>query len=157
MANYIEYIKVGTGESWPVRDKEAQEALSNLVDLVYPVGSIYMSMSNDTSPEVLFGGSWERIQDRFLLAAGGIYTAGSTGGESEHVITEEEMPKHSHKAYFYESWHESDIAGINYTNENGRICGLAEPSSSCVEYAGGGQAHNNMPPYLAVYMWKRTG
>ena len=50
---------------------------------IYPIGSIYISVS-DNSPEILFGGKWERIKDQFLLAAGDAYSAGATGGEAEH-------------------------------------------------------------------------
>ena len=66
-----------------------------LLNAIYPVGSIYMSV-NSTSPATLFGGTWERIKDRFLLAAGDAYAAGGTGGEATHTLTEGEMPAHSH-------------------------------------------------------------
>jgi len=61
-----------------------------IVDLIYPVGSIYMSV-NSTSPATLFGGTWERIQDRFLLAAGSSYSAGGTGGSADATL-----PSHTH-------------------------------------------------------------
>ena len=126
-----------------------------LFDIVYPVGSIYMSVSS-TSPEILFGGKWEQIQNRFLLAAGSSYTAGNTGGEATHTLTKNEMPTHSHEiysgygdvvsnvsdAYRYQTWGSSD---------RGWKTGNLGTSN-----IGGGKAHNNMPPYLVVYMWKRT-
>ena len=62
---------------------------------IYPVGAIYISV-NSTSPGTLFGGSWERIQDRFLLSAGSSYSAGSTGGSATHTLTASEMPSHTH-------------------------------------------------------------
>ena len=68
----------------------AQKMLS-----IYPVGAIYMSVSS-TSPASLFGGTWEQIQNRFLLAAGDTYAAGKTGGEATHTLTVEEMPAHNH-------------------------------------------------------------
>ena len=126
-----------------------------LFDIVYPVGAIYMSVSS-TSPEILFGGKWEQIQNRFLLAAGSSYTAGNTGGEATHKLTANEMPAHSHAiysgygdivsnvsdAYRYQTWGSSD---------RGWKTGNLGTNS-----IGGGTAHNNMPPYLVVYMWKRT-
>ena len=126
-----------------------------LFDLVYPVGAIYMSVSS-TSPAILFGGTWEQIQNRFLLAAGSSYTAGNTGGEATHTLTKNEMPTHSHEiysgygdvvsnvsdAYRYQTWGSSD---------RGWKTGNLGTSN-----IGGGKAHNNMPPYLVVYMWKRT-
>ena len=62
---------------------------------IYPIGSIYMSI-NETNPSELFGGEWEQIQDRFLLASGSTYSAGATGGEATHTLTENEMPSHTH-------------------------------------------------------------
>ena len=61
----------------------------------YPVGAIYISTVS-TSPASLFGGTWEQLNDRFLLGAGDTYSAGSTGGEAEHTLTKAEMPNHSH-------------------------------------------------------------
>ena len=62
----------------------------------YPVGSIYLSV-NSTNPGTIFGGSWEQIKDRFLLACGSTYSNGSTGGESTHKLTVDEMPSHNHQ------------------------------------------------------------
>lgn len=118
---------------------------------IYPVGAIYMSVSS-TSPASLFGGTWEQIQNRFLLAAGSSYAAGKTGGKATHTLTVDEMPKHTHK--------------VKYTggNANGIYGGQPGTSVSAdfaynnlvIDYEGGNKAHNNMPPYLVVYMWKRT-
>lgn len=66
-----------------------------MLDASYPVGAIYLSV-NSTSPGTLFGGTWEQIQDKFLLSAGSTYTAGSTGGEATHTLTSNEMPSHNH-------------------------------------------------------------
>lgn len=112
----------------------------------YPVGSIYMSV-NSTSPATLFGGSWTQIQDRFLISAGSTYKAGSTGGEAEHALTVSEMPSHSHNVRTYSSSGQSGGA---------RSSGYGQSGSLNTGYAGGGAAHNNMPPYLAVYAWRRT-
>lgn len=119
---------------------------------IYPIGSIYLSV-NSTSPAILFGGTWEQIKDRFLLAAGDTYSAGLTGGEANHTLTESEMPKHSHnlpvdKAYGQEAPTHYDR--INLTSGTVYNNGYASNAT------GGNQAHNNMPPYLTVYMWKRV-
>ena len=66
-----------------------------LSDIIYPVGSIYISV-NSTNPSVYFGGSWEQIKDRFLLACGDTYNNGIFGGEAKHKLTVNEMPSHSH-------------------------------------------------------------
>lgn len=171
MSNYIESIKVGSGEAWPIRDKEAHNRLDDIVNLVYPVGSIYMS-TNLVSPETLFGGTWERIQDRFLLAAGDTYDAGTTGGEATHILTIGEMPGHRHSAIFIED-NGQFLFGTSYDAEIGFMANRATlryntgPTNLddnqeiafkqfTTNDAGEGKAHNNMPPYLTVYMWRRT-
>lgn len=118
----------------------------------YPVGSIYMSV-NSISPASLFGGSWERIQDKFLLAAGSSYSAGSTGGSATHTITIDEMPSHNHDL----SIRLDAPTGSYYTSPPAAGNGGSESASTwAVGNTGGGKPFNNMPPYLAVYMWKRT-
>lgn len=112
----------------------------------YPVGSIYMSV-NSTSPSTLFGGTWQRIQDRFLIAAGSTYKAGGTGGEATHTLTVNEMPSHSHGVAVDASAASSTPSLKDYGGRTTR----AQTTE-----AGGNAAHNNMPPYLAVYVWKRT-
>ena len=135
-----------------------------LFDIVYPVGSIYMSVSS-TSPATLFGGTWERIQDRFLLAAGSSYTAGNTGGEAAHTLTVNEIPSHTHGLRANTAWGESEALapwaqyfGSNILYDVGASGGTITTSYyyDVAQPAGGGGSHNNMPPYLAVYMWKRT-
>ena len=117
---------------------------------VYPVGAVYMSV-NSADPADLFGfGTWERVKDRFLLAAGDAYAAGSTGGEAAHTLTVDEMPKHNH-----------DVDNLNASgNETTFMTVQAQDKKGFggnvkTMYAGGGKAHSNMPPYLAVYMWQR--
>lgn len=129
-------------------------ALSSLIlEAVYPVGSIYMSV-NSTSPQVLFGGTWEAIQGKFLLGAyGNTYKAGTTGGEAAHTLTESEMPSHKHSIWFPNDGGEQSAA-IGYPDTGSKNTYYAEASKT--SGTGGGAAHNNMPPYLAVYIWKRT-
>lgn len=69
----------------------------SIVDMVYPVGSYYWS-SNATNPSSIFGGTWEQVKDRFVLAAGDNYKVGATGGEASHTLTVGEMPSHGHSA-----------------------------------------------------------
>lgn len=126
----------------------------------YPVGSIYLSV-NDTSPAEFFGGTWERIKDCFMLAAGDTYAAGSTGGEAQHTLSQDEMPTHRHSSDSFMNGYagastETDkyITWVNkgdvHTNAPIGTSGLVNTT-----YVGGSKPHNNMPPYLAVYMWKR--
>ena len=115
-------------------------------NMIYPVGSIYMSV-NSISPATLFGGTWEQLEDVFLLAAGSTYAAGDTGGESEVTLSIAQIPVHSHE-YIISGFD----AGSAWYGQNGVSAGATQMSGS----SGGGEAHNNMPPYLSVYMWKRT-
>lgn len=134
----------------------------------YPVGAVYISVT-DTDPATLFGGTWERIaQGRFLIGAGpnkanttdywGQYAAGAEnfpagemGGETTHKLTVDEMPSHSHSLRF--EWSNEKRWGIPQT---GIDCNNGVDWGATTGSAGGDKAHNNMPPYLVCYMWRRT-
>ena len=178
----------------------------NLALAMYPVGSIYLSVNN-VNPGTIFGGTWEQIQDRFLLAAGSTYAGGATGGTAshthtsaahthttaEHTLTVSEIPSHRHTPSNYDTagseiGHKrqfttnlatgSDSVGrrthatgsdgyVMSAKDSGDITGTAYTS-----YVGGGGSHNHgntgsttpsdtgssssLPPYLAIYVWKRT-
>lgn len=180
--------------------------INGLVDLVYPVGSIYTS-TVATSPATLFGGTWEQITDKFLIAANSTYTAGSTGGAATVALTTANLPSHNHSlslslgsngAHIHtisESAAEAgthshvqstntivNVKGQGYSKSSGYYAtsdksystqdagahthttsGSTSEStthshtvSGNTNATGSGTAHNNMPPYVAVYMWKRT-
>lgn len=125
-----------------------------ILDNVYPVGSIYMSV-NSTNPKNLFGGTWEQIQGRFLFGMDSSYPAGSTGGEITHALTIDEMPEHNHTIYYPNAGGPYGHANICYPGNSGtNMTWCAEMCKTAP--TGGGAAHNNMPPYLSVYIWKRT-
>lgn len=137
-----------------------EQAKKDILLSAYPVGSIYISTVS-TSPSTLFGGTWEQIKDTFLLAAGSTYAAGTTGGEATHTLTIDEMPEHYHKAE-EDKTHQQGAAyarsygGVDsyaWGSEAGGYAYLKDINTSKV---GGDQPHNNMPPYLAVYVWKRA-
>lgn len=85
------------GTAWRMNDVDinAANGLSDLLNMIYPVGAIYLSV-NATSPATLFGGTWERIQDRFLLAAGSSHGAGTTGGAETVTLDTSQIPGHTH-------------------------------------------------------------
>ena len=117
-----------------------------IFDAVYPVGSIYFAY-NHTNPATLFGGTWTRIQNAFLWATTASGTIGQTGGEQTVTLTEAQLPKHDH--------------GGTYTNAGtARTHAWLASNGSAMGYdsveAGGGEAHNNMPPYIQVSVWRRT-
>ena len=127
------------------------DTVDQILGLVYPVGSIYMSINN-VSPATLFGGKWVQIKGRFLLGASDVYKANTTGGEATHALTTDEMPNHQHSIWFPNSGGEQS-AEIGYPEAGSSKTYYAEASKTAG--AGGGAAHNNMPPYLVVYMWRR--
>ncbi len=123
-----------------------------------PVGKLWAS-DDPTSPASIVGGTWEQIKDKFILAAGDTYAAGSTGGEVTHVLTAGELPKNI-GSFNALSW------ASNNSQTNGKFSVAQKhldktlPSGSAAGDAlytlsGGSQPHNNMPPYTAMYAWKR--
>ena len=125
----------------------------------WPVGSIYMSVSS-TSPATLFGGTWERISERFLLGASSSYPAGGTGGEFTHKLTQSELPNYSlsvtNGSNVIRSKTGNTADAYVQTQSSGWGIPNWESKTVTVASGGSGEAHNNMPPYLAVNMWKRT-
>lgn len=143
------------------------------IDAVYPVGSVYISVSN-TEPDELFSGTyWERLPGRFLLgASANLYANGAIGGEAQVALTTTEMPKHTHTGTAEgDGTHSHNFSGNQSGGSSGSTAegkgasdGYYTFSTSQEGYhthavsineAGGGAAHNNMPPYLVVNMWKR--
>lgn len=190
--------------------------LSGIFELIYPVGSIYMS-TNNVNPKNLFGGTWEEIQGKFLLARDGSHEAGTTGGAEYVTLTTEQIPAHSHMGGEHTHTGPSHTHTINSHGHTAKCTSNGahthnvdrnkNAASGTARYAaqgdktgsthktssngahthtitiggsgtltsnesgtgntgsggavatgntGGGQEHNNMPPYLAVYVWKRT-
>jgi len=128
----------------------------------YPIGSIYASVAN-TSPASAFGGTWAPYGAGKVLAghdyndpADADFVAASTDGSSEktggaktHTLSINEMPAHTHSINGVENPRGSGANG----SEDGDS---SFTSSLTTNSTGGGQAHNNLQPYVVVYMWKRT-
>lgn len=128
---------------------------TSLLNLIYPIGSIYMSV-NDISPQSFLGGTWERLQDRFLIGAGNSYNANATGGSTTHTLTIDEMPSHTHTINDrMVVWDQPNLTALNTASYSGPFK-LRDWHTGITDSTGGGQAHSIMNPYLAVYMWKRT-
>ena len=130
----------------------------DLIDKTYPIGSIYMSV-NSTSPSTLFGGTWEQIKDRFLLACGDTYSNGATGGSANAVVV-----SHTHT----QTQHRHQVGGKEWSTGTGKESARINTSNRTAGYkytdyqaptinsSGESGVGKNMPPYLAVYVWKRT-
>ena len=143
--------------------KDKPIEVSDILNAVYPVGSIYMSVNN-TSPESFIGGTWVALQDRFLIGAGNSYANGATGGEAEHTLTESELPSHNHNMTrggrpltLYTEESPSDMVFTQgFSGVSNGWWSVTNKNVDTIASTGEGVAHNNLPPYLAVYMWKRT-
>ena len=163
-----------TGNYQLIKDDEtefhfarAYSKRDELINMIYPVGSIYMSV-NAVDPSTLFGGTWEKIKDVFLLASGDVYSIGATGGEASVTLTAAQsgLPSHNHgpstaDASFLIT--EGDaLTRHTVASGSGAVNMVRSPSavlrnsntSSTSQNAS--QSHENMPPYLAVNVWKRT-
>ena len=140
------------------------------IDQIYPIGSIYMSVNN-IDPGTLFGGTWEAIENTFLVAQGTNFTAGTSGGALNHshttnigtsggpsnntsggpstntsgstALTVAQLPSHNHGSG---QGHTHTLSSHTHT--------LSSHTHSQVSV--GTSSISNLPPYLAVYMWKRT-
>lgn len=121
--------------------------MPSIFDYIYPVGSIYLSYSH-VNPGTLFGGTWERLQNAFLWAVDASGEIGLTGGSKTHTLTVDELPAHSHGSVY--SQHATGTKDKAWYNTSGSSVAYGAVST------GGGQAHNNMPPYIQVSAWRRT-
>lgn len=176
--NYNSSFTGQHNDDYDTRITALENFRQTFLNTVYPVGSIYISM-NETDPNTLFGGTWERISGRFLLGCGGagpgannstqfgtLTTAqevwfsdlqpGSTGGEYSHTLSVAEMPEHTHGTYGqYPRINDSTVSGTDYGHTTTTTWWFRSVASS-VKPTGSSQSHNNIPPFLTVAMWKRT-
>ena len=151
--------------------------LDAIRNLMHPVGTIWMTVE-DSDPNVLFGGTWVQIEDVFLLAAGNHFSAGQTGGEEVHTLNQNELPQVTGVITAGCGEEGASAGGYGgFRNASGVFTALNERQYSRASNAyatqwpsgiysagkeritmsfGNGESHNNMPPYLAVNVWKRT-
>lgn len=163
------YIRSGNDSGWGTSWKKMIDT-TNILDLVYPIGSIYTytpvdeNQSSLPNPAEMFGGTWERIYYRFLYAQSDEYVlARSLSGESFHTLTENELPSHRHEGLDALSASQT-VYAVDTTGSDSNGIGLKANTDNKTAtyrsgvntaYTGGGEAHNNMPPYLSVAMWRR--
>lgn len=144
----------------------------------HPVGSYYWSNDN-TSPATLFGGTWESLPAGYTLIAQGsgsdsfgsfTYTAGQKYGERKHQLTTDEMARHNHgqntNGNGKDAWNESYGPMVTRSATNGSVVGYSvyaggygwttNQNQVMTAQNGGNVPHNNLPPSIAAYCWKRT-
>lgn len=148
------------------------------IDIIYPIGSIYETLDESFNPNTSFGGTWERIEGRFIFGAGnltaipnsansygelnsiyGVTPVGETAGQFTHALSIAEMPSHNHGllgeygASANPSYPPTDTG--TYIQAAGSSAGTRQAVGSVIVSTGGGGSHNNMPPYIAACIWKR--
>jgi hypothetical protein len=167
-------VRLGVGANNKVLVADSAETTglkwANILDLVYPVGAIYMSVVN-TSPATLFGGTWSawgagRVPVGIDTGQTEFNTVEKTGGAKTHTLQTTEMPSHSHLfGSTQNSGNAQVITGISgsYTNlPNYDYLGVNQGIASGtdnrlnIKNTGGGGAHNNLQPYITCFMWKRV-
>lgn len=143
-------------EETPISAENLKAMQKGLMELVFPIGSTYITQSDTNPNSILEFGTWERLKGRVCVGLDeddtDFNTIGKTGGEKTHTLTKSEMPAHNHASDSLVSWTQSagnGLAGSSSTN-----WGISIKNTS---NTGGGQAHNNLQPYQVVgYMWIRT-
>ena len=140
-----------------------EETKNYFLNLCWPIGSYYWTNKNN-NPENLFGGKWQKIEGKFLYSADNNRPVDSTGGQERVTLKENEMPRHYHTPYGKGNF-------VKYKNHWRVNVGGGGDSITCLDgsgnwhddfpcltdYAGGDQSHENMPPYIAAFCWKRIG
>jgi hypothetical protein len=143
-------LNFDTGSTWVKAITTSSSAFTlTILDTIYPVGSIYIETTG-VNPGTTFGvGTWTAFgAGRVLVGVGtsdAVFAAGATGGESTHTLITAEMPAHTHTAAMNNGGY------VDYDDGGGVTVGNATSGST-----GGDGAHNNLQPYIVVYMWTRT-
>lgn len=125
-----------------------------IIDLVYPVGSIYISIKNTNPQTYMSETTWVawgsgRVPVGVNASDTNFSTVEKTGGESAHTLTVEEMPNHRHGINRRGAVTAGGYSSLYGDTQSGDIGFFTEQS-------GGDRAHNNLQPYITCYMWKRT-
>ena len=118
-------------------------------EYVHTVGAVIFTFNDSFSPSALWGGSWSRVTNRFLIGSGGTYSTGVTGGEANVTLTVDQMPSHTHVVR----------GGLNCVkgSDTRELGDSTTPNRNDVqtESTGGNQPHNNMPPYIGCNIWRK--
>jgi hypothetical protein len=172
--NYVDITTLGTVEASKAVTADANKdvtairnltitgalsAGSGLVTMsdIYPVGSIYINAAVTTNPATLLGfGTWVafgsgRMMVGYNAADSDFDALQETGGAKTHTLSIAEMPSHNHNRPL--GWKPApNSTDVDITGGNG----INPQTNMVTDNTGGGGAHNNMPPYIVAYMWRRT-
>lgn len=144
----------------------------SVLQQVYPVGCIYTEITG-VNPGTTFGfGTWIQYAQGEVLVGQktgdpNFGTVGNTGGEATHVLSVSEMPSHNHAitdpghTHSYSStrgnivWNGGSSSGLDPTLGNGNTT-ISNTTGITINNTGSGSAHNNLQPYITVFVWNRT-
>lgn len=127
--------------------------ISVLFLLMHPKGALFDS-DDPTSPAELYGGTWERIEGKFIMGASDTYPAGSTGGSATHTQTVGEMARHSHTLDLSNAGIEDDE--YEYTVSYSRNKKITIAATRAIQANGGNDPMNILNPYYSAYIWRRV-
>ena len=153
-------VEENSSSSWGdwfnrITDRVVQIIRSSIFNSIYPVGTIYMTVT-EVNPHELFGGTWvswgrSRVPVGVNNSIADFSTIERIGGEIAHTLTTEEMPSHTHNLIG------GAVQGLTAVAEGSFISGVwSSPGQNLITSSGGNAAHNNLPPYITCYMWKRV-
>lgn len=137
--------------------KYIDKKISDLLNMFYPVGSVYETMDSSFDPNEKWGGTWERIKGRVLIGVdendSDFNIAEKTGGEKTHTLVVSELPQHTHANYAKRTNITINNSGNTHvtchSSNSGAIVG------NNIGRTGEGVAHNNLQPYITCFIWKR--
>lgn len=162
MANIVPIEKGQLNWHTPLNEniEALNQAMGALLRQIYPVGCYYMSSLPDRPEDVLGFGTWERIKGRMIVGVdendASFDTAGKTGGSKAHTLTMEQIPNHNFSFGTTTQVYSNQPTGDYIPTSIKPFAATASRSTIYTNSLGGGQAHNNMPPYETAYIWKRT-
>ena len=161
--------KLGIVEALVLEDDEGNPAsitdIKNaVVESIYPVGSIYITLNDSSPATILELGTWEPVSNGRLLAgvgtgtdarsqAGTVEAGNDSIGEYDHILLEDEMPNHTHAVNTGGVSAGSVGSAQGGNHAEGGSAGSRRGGTA--QATGGNQPHNNMPPHFGVYVWKR--
>lgn len=143
-----------------IQDIETLQTNLNLVQselwkTIYPVGCLFETTDSAFNPQTHFGGTWSlygegRVTVGYAAGETEFNAGGKTGGSKTHTLTEAQMPSHTHQLTY----------GTNALGPGNRVTVTSSDgpnySETPIGIKGGGQAHNNLQPYITVFRWRRT-